>query len=131
VESTQSNGIVELVSQNSFAETLDKLTQILTQKGVTIFAVVDHSGEAAKVGIDMRPTKVVIFGNPKDGTPVMLASPSAAIDLPLKILIAENEAGKVLVSYNTPEYLAQRHGIPADLAEKLAAVKLLAEKAAS
>jgi uncharacterized protein (DUF302 family) len=131
VESAQSNGIVELESRNSFAETLDKLTQLLTQKGVTIFAVVDHSGEAAKVGIDMRPTKVVIFGNPKDGTPVMLASPSAAIDLPLKILIAENEAGKVLVSYNTPEYLAQRHGIPADLAEKLAAVKLLAEKAAS
>jgi uncharacterized protein (DUF302 family) len=131
VESTPSNGIVELVSQSSFAETLDKLTKILTQKGVTIFAVIDHSGEAAKVGIEMRPTKLIIFGNPKDGTPVMLASPPAAIDLPLKILIAENEAGKVLVSYNTPEYLAQRHSIPSDLAEKLAAVKLLAEKAAS
>lgn len=131
MESTQSNGIVELVSRSSFAETLQKLTQLLTQKGVTIFAVIDHSGEAAKVGIEMRPTKLVIFGNPKDGTPVMLASPSAAIDLPLKILIAENEAGKALVSYNTPEYLAQRHGIPPDLAEKLAAVKLIAEKIVS
>lgn len=131
MESTQSRGIVELVSRSSFAETLQKLTQLLTQKGVTIFAVIDHSGEAAKVGIEMRPTRLVIFGNPKDGTPVMLASPSAAIDLPLKILIAENEAGKTLVSYNTPEYLAQRHGIPPDLAEKLAAVKLLAEKIVS
>jgi len=82
-----------------------------------VFALIDHSGEAAKVGMKMRPTKLLIFGNPKGGTPLMLAAPSIAIDLPLKILIWEDEQEKVWVSYNTPEYLAERHGLPPHLAQ--------------
>jgi uncharacterized protein (DUF302 family) len=97
---------------------------------VTLFALVDRSGEADKVGMAIRPTKLLIFGSPKAGTPVMLAAPTSAIDLPLKVLIWENDHGEVLVSYNSPEYLEQRHNIPHELAKSLAAVKLLAEKAA-
>ena len=123
-------GMVEVVSSHSVDATLDKLKSLLDAKGITLFAVVDHSGEAAKAGFTMRPTKLVIFGSPRAGTPVMLAAPSSAIDLPLKILIAEDSEGRVLVSYNSAEYVAERHGVPAELAQNLAAVKLLAEAAA-
>ncbi len=92
--------------------------------------MVDHSGEAAKVGLKMPNTKLLIFGNPKGGTPLMLASPSAAIDLPLKILVAEDGQGKVSVSYNSSEYLAERHGLPQDLLANIAVVKVLAVEAA-
>jgi uncharacterized protein (DUF302 family) len=95
-----------------------------------LFAVVDHSGEAAKAGLHMPNTKLLIFGNPKAGTPVMLAAPSAAIDLPLKILVAEDAAGKVWVSYNSAEYLQERHGVPADLIKNLAVIETLAHAAA-
>jgi uncharacterized protein (DUF302 family) len=108
---------------------VEKLKGILQAKGVMLFAIVDHSGEAAKVGMTMRPTKLLIFGNPKAGTPLMQASPSIAIDLPLKILVAEDEKGKVLISYNSPEYLQKRHNLPADLLQNIAVVKTLAEKA--
>ena len=94
-------------------ETVDKLKTILKSKGVTLFALVDHSGEAEKVGLKMPPTKLLIFGNPKGGTPLMLAAPSAALDLPLKILVAEDPQGKVWISYNSPEYLKERHGLAA------------------
>jgi uncharacterized protein (DUF302 family) len=102
----------------------------LNRKGIRLFAIVDHSDEAAKVGLSMQPTKLVIFGSPRVGTPVMIAAPGAALDLPLKILISENRDGEVLVSYNDIEWLAERHEIPSDLAESLAAVKTLAEGAA-
>ncbi|MGB6973566.1 MAG: DUF302 domain-containing protein [Terracidiphilus sp.] len=127
MQGTASTGLVEFLSSHSVDETLDWLTRFLAQKGITLFALVDHSGEAARVGLKMRPTKLAIFGNPKAGTPVMVASPSAAIDLPLKILIAEDEAGAVRVTCNTADYLAQRHGIPPDLVPALGAAKLLAE----
>ena len=123
-------GIVTIASHHSVDETVEKLKGILQAKGVMIFAVVDHSGEAAKVGLAMPPTKLVIFGNPKAGTPLMLASPSTAIDLPLKILVAQDAQGKVWVSYNSPEYLAARHGLPKDLLPNIAVVGALAEKAA-
>lgn len=123
-------GIVTIASHHSVDETVEKLKGILQAKGVTVFAVVDHSGEAAKVGLAMPPTKLVIFGNPKAGTPLMLASPSTAIDLPLKILVAQDAQGKVWVSYNSPEYLAARHGLPKDLLPNIAVVGALAEKAA-
>jgi uncharacterized protein (DUF302 family) len=122
-------GIVEIISRHSVDETLEKLKTLLGAKGITLFAVVDHSGEAAKAGFTMRPTKLVIFGSSRAGTPVMLAAPSSAIDLPLKILIAEDGAGRVLVSYNSAEYIAARHGLTAELAQNLAAVKVLAEAA--
>jgi uncharacterized protein (DUF302 family) len=91
-----------------------------------VFALIDHSGEAEKVGMHMRPTKLFIFGNPKGGTPLMLAAPSIAIDVPLKILVWEDDQGKVLVSYNSPEYLAERHGLPQNLVQNIAFVETLA-----
>lgn len=122
-------GIVDKPSNHSVDETVDKIKSILQAKGVMLFAVVDHSGEAAKVGMTMPPTKLVIFGSPKAGTPLMLAAPSVAIDLPLKLLVWQDTQGKVWISYNTPEYLQQRHGLPEDLVKNIAVVGMLAEKA--
>ncbi len=124
--STPENGIVSILSSHSVDETLEKLKETLRAKAVTIFAVVDHSGEAEKVGMKMRATKLVIFGSPKAGTPLMLAAPSIAIDLPLKILIWEDAQNKVWVSYNAPEYLRRRHGFPEELLQNIAIVGTLA-----
>ena len=123
------NGIVSKPSKHSVEQTLETLTNILKSKGVAVFAVIDHSGEAEKVGLKMRPTKLVIFGNPKAGTPLMLASPSSAIDLPLKILVWEDGQGKVWLSYNSPEYLTERHGLPHELMQNIAIIEGLANKA--
>ncbi len=123
-------GIIDAPSNHSVDQTVDKLKGLLEAKGVNLFALVDHSGEAAKVGMKMRPTKLLIFGSPKAGTPVMLAAPSSAIDLPLKILIWEDDYGKVWVSYNSPEYLQERHDIPKELLPNIAVVKTLTAKAA-
>ena len=120
-----SNGIISKQSRHSVDETLGKLKSILQSKGVAIFAVVDHSGEAEKVGLKMPPTKVIIFGNPKAGTPLMQAAPSTAIDLPLKILISQDSAGKVWVSYNSSAYLQERHGFPIELEQNIAVVDAL------
>jgi uncharacterized protein (DUF302 family) len=122
-------GIVKIQSHHSVDETVDKLKTILKSKGVTLFALVDHSGEAEKVGMKMPPTKLLIFGNPKGGTPLMLASPSVAIDLPLKILVAEDSQGKVWISCNSAEYLKERHGLPQDLLSNIAVVETLAKAA--
>ena len=123
-------GIVSKQSNHTVDETLKNLTRALETKGVTVFSIVDHSGEAEKVGLKMRPTKLIIFGNPKAGTPLMLAAPSVAIDLPLKILVSEDEGGRVWISYNSPDYVMQRHGVPADLLQNIAVVETLATKAA-
>jgi uncharacterized protein (DUF302 family)/uncharacterized membrane protein YidH (DUF202 family) len=123
------NGIVNKASNHSLNQTVENLKGILQAKGVTLFAVVDHSGEAEKAGLKMPPTKLLIFGNPKGGTPVMVAAPSAAIDLPLKILVWEDAEGKVWASYNSPAYLQQRHGIPQELLPNIAVVDALAAKA--
>ena len=123
------NGIVTLPSLHSVDETVQKLTSVLQSKGVTLFALVDHSGEAEKVGLKMPPTKLLIFGSPKAGTPLMLAAPSIAIDLPLKILVSEDTQGVVWISYNSPEYLQQRHGLPSNLLPNLAVVGALAAAA--
>jgi uncharacterized protein (DUF302 family)/uncharacterized membrane protein YidH (DUF202 family) len=127
--SLPNKGIVDKPSNHSVDETVERLKNILQAKGVMLFAIVDHSGEAAKVGIKMRPTKLLIFGSPKAGTPLMLAAPSIAIDLPLKILVWEDPVGKVWLSYNSSEYLAQRHGLPQDLMPNIAVVEALAVKA--
>jgi uncharacterized protein (DUF302 family)/uncharacterized membrane protein YidH (DUF202 family) len=123
-------GISNEPSNHSVDQTVEKLKGILQSKGVTLFALVDHSGEAEKVGMQMRPTKLLIFGTPKAGTPLMLAAPSVAIDLPLKILVWEDGQGKVWVSYNTPEYLQRRHGLAQELLQNIAAVETLADQAA-
>jgi uncharacterized protein (DUF302 family) len=122
-------GIIDIPSPYSVPETLARLQAILKEKGVTVFALIDHSGEAAKAGLEMRPTQLLIFGNPKGGTPVMVAAPSTAIDLPLKALAWQDAEGKVWLSYNDPEYLQQRHGIPANLLQNLAAPAALLRKA--
>ena len=123
------NGIVSVPSHQSVDQTLEKLQAMLRAKGVAVFALIDHSGEAAKVGMKMPPTKVLILGNPKAGTPLMLAAPSIAIDLPLKILIWEDAQNKVWISYNSPEYLQKRHGVPQELMQNIAVVETLAAKA--
>ena len=127
---TSATGVTDIASHHTVDETVTKLQGILQAKGVTLFALIDHSGEAEKAGMKMRPTKLLIFGNPKAGTPLMLAAPSIAIDLPLKILVWEDDQGKVRVSYNSPEYLMQRHNLPPDLLQNIAVVKALAENAA-
>src|SRR5579863_1709749 len=124
------NGLLQVASPHSVEETLQRLQSILTQRGLQVFALVDHSGEAEKVGMKMRPTKLLIFGSPKAGTPLMLAAPTSAIDLPLKILIWEDANGKVWVSYNAPAYLQGRHAIPEELLQNIAVVETLAAKAA-
>jgi uncharacterized protein (DUF302 family) len=126
----EENGIVSRRSSHSVNETVAKMLRLLQDKGITLFALIDHSGEAAKAGLTMRPTKLLIFGSPKAGTPLMLASPSIAIDLPLKLLVSEDSAGDVWISYNAPEYLQRRHGFPAELLPNIAAVAGVAERAA-
>jgi uncharacterized protein (DUF302 family) len=126
----KAKGIVDTPSNHSVEQTVEKLKSILQAKGVTLFALVDHSGEAEKVGMKMPPTKLLIFGSPKAGTPLMLAAPSIAIDLPLKILVWEDAQGHVWVSYNSPAYLQERHGLPPELLQNIAVVEALAAKAA-
>ena len=125
-----SNGIIDLVSHHSVDETVQKLISILHEKGITMFALIDHSGEAQKAGLTMPPTKLVIFGNPRGGTPLMLAAPTSAIDLPLKILIRQDSDGRVIVSYNSPQYLRDRHRFPDELLQNIVVIEKLAAAAA-
>jgi uncharacterized protein (DUF302 family) len=126
----KSKGVVDIPSKHSMDGTVERLRGILEAKGVTLFALVDHSGEAEKVGMKLRPTKLLILGSPKAGTPLMLAVPRSALDLPLKVLVWEDGQGKVWLSYNSPEYLQQRHGIPAELVQNIALVGTFAAQAA-
>jgi uncharacterized protein (DUF302 family) len=127
---SQANGIIDNLSHHTVDETVERLKGILQGKGVALFGIVDHSGEAEKAGLKMRPTKLLIFGSPKAGTPLMQAAPSVAIDLPLKILVWEDGQGRVWVSYNSPTYLQQRHGVPPELVQNIAVVETLAAKSA-
>ena len=122
MDRTMSNGIVNELSNHSVDDTVERLKAMLQASGAVLFGLVDHSGEAKKV----KPTKLLIFGNPKAGTPLMLASPSTAIDLPLKMLLWEDAAKKVWISYNSPEYLQKRHGFPEDLLPNISALRKLA-----
>jgi uncharacterized protein (DUF302 family) len=122
-------GLVQIASHYSADETLRRLQAAFAAKGLQVFAVIDHSGEAEKAGLKMRPTKVVIFGSPKAGTPLMVAAPSLAIDLPLKVLVDEDTEGTVRVTYNSPEYLMERHGVPAELIKNLAGAGTVIAKA--
>jgi len=123
------NGLIRVASHYAMDETVRRLQESFTQKGLQIFAVIDHNRKAEKVGLKMPPTKVLIFGSPKAGTPLMVAAPSLAIDLPLKALVAEDAEGKVAVTYNDPEYLRTRHGFPAELTKNLAGAGALIAKA--
>jgi len=123
------NGLIQVPSRYSVEETVRRLETAFSEKGMKIFAIIDHSGEAEKAGLKMRPTKVVIFGSPKGGTPLMVAAPSLAIDLPLKALVAEDAAGDVTAAYNSPDYLKERHGVPEELIKNLAGAGALIAKA--
>jgi uncharacterized protein (DUF302 family) len=123
------NGLIRVASRYSIEETVRRLHAAFGEKGLQMFALIDHSGEAEKVGLKMPPTKLLIFGSPKGGTPLMVATPSLAIDLPLKALVAEDAQNKVTVSYNDPEYLRERHGFPAELTKNLAGAGALIAKA--
>jgi uncharacterized protein (DUF302 family) len=114
--------MVHLSSPYPVSETLKRLDSVLQSRGLTVFARIDHSGEAEKVGMKMHPTELIIFGSPKGGTPVMVASPTLAIDLPLKALVWQDAGGKVWLSYNSAEYLKQRHNIPDDLVKNIAVI---------
>lgn len=124
------NGIVKVPSKYSVSETLERLEALLKSRGLTVFARIDFSGDAAKVGLHMPATQLLIFGNPKSGTPLMIASPSIALDLPLKALAWEDAQGKAWLSYNAPEYLTQRHGVRDDLLKNISGVGALIENAA-
>lgn len=123
------NGMVHLNSARSVAETFLRLEALVKAKGIPIHARIDHSGDAAAAGLEMKPARLLIFGNAKAGTPLMAAAPTLAIDLPLKVLVWQDESGFVWVSYNSPEYLQKRHWIPEDLVKNIAAVKVIAEEA--
>ena len=128
--SSNDRGLIDVPSNHSVDETVERLKGILQAKGITLFALVNHGGEAAKAGIKMRPTKLLIFGSPKAGTPLMLAASRIAIDLPLKILIWEDAQGKVWVTYNSPVYLQERHGLPVELLPNISVIEALAKTAA-
>jgi uncharacterized protein (DUF302 family) len=119
-------GIVSATSSGSVAETTDRLVALIEAHGMKVFAIVDHSGEAARAGLTLRETKVVIFGSPAAGTPVMQAFPLAALDLPLKVLVWD-DGGITTVSYTDPDALAQRHGLSPDLAARLEGIRSLVD----
>jgi uncharacterized protein (DUF302 family) len=123
------NGLIHLSSPRSVSETLERLETIVQAKGLTILARIDHSGDAAKAGLKMQPTKLLIFGNAKSGTPLMVVSPSVAIDLPLKALVWQDEEGNAWLSYNSPNYLKERHAIPDNILQNIAGIRLICEEA--
>ena len=127
---TAARGVERIASAHDFEATVEKLESIVKAKGLLVFAKIDFSGDAQRAGLSMPLTRMLIFGNPRGGTPVMLAAPSAGVDLPLKVLVSQDEAGKVWLSYNTPEYLVERHGIPAALLPNVAGIRGIAQTAA-
>jgi uncharacterized protein (DUF302 family) len=124
------DGVVSVASNHSVSDTIDRLESLVKAKGMTIFARIDFSADAAKAGLQMPSTQMLIFGSPKAGTPLMLAAPTVAIDLPLKALAREDGNGKVWLSYNAPEYLGRRHGISEALLQNIGGIKALVEQAA-
>ena len=130
MNSDSASGIVTIPADQSVDHAVHKLETVLQERGIKLFTLIDHSGEAEKAGMQMRPTKLLIFGSPKAGTPLMIAAPGIAIDLPLKILVWEDGGGKVWISYNDPAYLQKRHGLPEDLVKNIAGVEALARMAA-
>ena len=130
-EAPLDTGITRITSTHSVAQTMERLESLLKERGVMIFARIDFSGDAARAGLSLRPEQLLIFGNPKAGTPLMIASPTIAIDLPLKLLVWEDASGKTRISYNDPKYLKERHDVPQDLVQNIAAAGMLAAEGAN
>jgi uncharacterized protein (DUF302 family) len=127
---TAEQGIVQLPSQHSVLATMDRLESLLKERGITVFARIDFSGDAARAGLSLRPQQLLIFGNPKAGTPLMATAPTAGLDLPLKALVWEDADGRTHIAYNDPQYIVRRHGLPAALGANLAAALPILEHAA-
>jgi uncharacterized protein (DUF302 family) len=124
------HGIVRIASQHTVAETMDRIESLLKQRGILVFARIDFSADAGRAGLSMRPEQLLIFGNPKAGTPLMLAAPVAGLDLPLKALVWEDADGRVWIAYNDPQYVVRRHALAATLSANLAAAVPILEQAA-
>src|SRR5215469_1578707 len=122
-------GVIKLPSRHSVAATIDRLEEILKQRAIVVFARIDFSGDAGRAGLSMRPEQMLIFGNPKAGTPLMVAVPAIGLDLPMKVLVWEDADGKVWAAYKDPKYLVRHYGVSADLAANLAAVVPIIERA--
>ncbi|HEX4586105.1 MAG TPA: DUF302 domain-containing protein [Burkholderiaceae bacterium] len=125
----EDTGVVQIPSQHSVVETVDRLERLLKERGLIVFARIDFSGDAAKAGLTMRAEQMLIFGNPKAGTPLMQAAPASGLDLPIKALVWEDADGKTWLAYNDPQYIVRRHGLPPGLAANLAAPVPLLEAA--
>jgi uncharacterized protein (DUF302 family) len=125
------NGIERVASSRGFDETVAHFEGLIMAKGMMLFAKIDFTGDAKRAGLTMPRMMLLVFGNPKGGTPVMVAAPSAALDLPLKVLVTEEADGKVWMSFNAPEYLAQRHGISAELVANIAGIRGLVNAVAN
>ena len=124
-------GIERVASTRGFDETVVHFEQLIAAKGLMLFAKIDFTGDAKRAGLTMPRMMLLVFGNPKGGTPVMVAAPSSALDLPLKVLVSEEADGEVWLSFNSPEYLAQRHGIPSELVANIAGIRGLVGAAAA
>jgi uncharacterized protein (DUF302 family) len=116
-------GIERVESSVGFDETVERFEKVLAARGMTVFAKIDFTSDAKKAGLEMPRMLLMIFGNPKGGTPIMVAAPSSALDLPLKVSISQGTDGKVSLSYNTPEYVARRHDIPAELVKNISGIR--------
>jgi uncharacterized protein (DUF302 family) len=122
-------GVVSIRSPRSFVETLERLNQAIRERGLTVFAVIDHRGEAERVGLSMHSAKVLVIGNPRAGTPLMVAAPLLALDLPLKVLVWKDQSSAVWASYTDPDYLIDRFGAPRELARNIAGIRPLIDAA--
>jgi uncharacterized protein (DUF302 family) len=118
-DSSSANGVIQLQSRYSVSETLDHLEGLLRERGVKVFARIDQKREAEAAGLTLRPTELLVFGNPKAGTPIMQLVPSVAIDLPLKVVAWQDDAGDTVISYNSAEFLLSRHGLTSEQVQKL------------
>lgn len=121
-------GLVHLSSSRSALDTANSLERVVLGRGLRMIARIDHAGDAAKVGLSMQPAELLIFGNPVAGTPLMVASPTLAIDLPLKALVWQDVDGHVWLSYNHPHYLQERHRIPDSLLNNIAGIRSICEE---
>jgi uncharacterized protein (DUF302 family) len=124
------NGIIRIPSRHSVAKTIERLQTLLKERGVLVFAHIDFSGDAGRAGLSMRPEQMLIFGNPKAGTPLMVESPAAGLDLPLKAVVWEDTEAKTWIAYNDPQYIVRRHGLSPALAANLGAVVPIVTQAA-
>jgi uncharacterized protein (DUF302 family) len=125
------SGLEMVVSAHSFVETLEKLVSLISARGLTLFARIDFASDARKAGLQMPPAQLLIFGNPNAGTPIMLAAPSSALDLPLKVLVSQNDKGQTVLTFNAPEYVVERHAIPPELLPNIAGIRALVKRAAA